>query len=75
MRVVVYVGSLDGTLFAFDAAGVTSCGGIPRTCAPLLHRIVGSPFVYIPSSPAVANGVVYVIANDGKLHAFGLAPV
>src|SRR4051794_13641983 len=32
---MVYVGSLDGTLYAFDAAGVQGCSGTPKTCAPL----------------------------------------
>ena len=32
---VVYVGSLDRHLYAFDAAGVTGCSGTPKTCAPL----------------------------------------
>ena len=55
---VVYVGSDDTNLYAFDAAGVTGCGGTPKTCTPLLAADTGS-FV-VTSSPAVANGMVYV---------------
>jgi outer membrane protein assembly factor BamB/uncharacterized membrane protein YoaK (UPF0700 family) len=64
---VVYIGSTDGKLYAFDAAGVTGCSGSPKTCAPLW---TGSTTDIIFSSPAVANGVVYVGSNDGKLYAF-----
>jgi outer membrane protein assembly factor BamB len=32
---VVYVGSSDGNLYAFDAAGNMNCSGAPKTCAPL----------------------------------------
>src|SRR5882724_539111 len=31
---VVYVGSDDGLLYAFDAAGGTGCSGGPTTCTP-----------------------------------------
>ena len=57
---VVYVSSPAG-VSAFDAAGSTNCSGAvtARTCAPLWGtgaNGVGDP----NSSPAVANGVVYV---------------
>ena len=57
---VVYVSSPAG-VSAFDAAGSTNCSGAvtARTCAPLWGTAangVGDP----NSSPAVANGVVYV---------------
>src|SRR5690349_18003301 len=32
---VLYVGSLDGHFYAFDANGSTNCAGAPLTCAPL----------------------------------------
>ena len=32
---IVYVGSIYGELYAFDAAGVNGCSGIPKTCLPL----------------------------------------
>ena len=62
---MVYVGSGDGKLYAFDAAtGVqkwTSSAGIDT-----------GDTIYF-SSPAVANGVVYVGSTDGKLYAFHLS--
>jgi len=67
---VVYIGSQtsnvnnDGRLNAFAAAG---CGS--PVCAPLWQGIAG-PQSILQSSPAVANGVVYVGAFDGKLYAF-----
>ena len=66
---VVYVGSQDGKLYAFNAAG---CGG--PLCKPLWTAQVGASI--FGSSPAVANGVVYIASfteSDGstsKLYAF-----
>src|SRR5439155_502446 len=62
LRGVAYVGSGDGKLYAFAAAG---CGA--STCAPLWTAATGGP---IYSSPAVAGGTVYVGSNDDKLYAF-----
>jgi outer membrane protein assembly factor BamB len=67
---VVYVGSLDHSLYAFDAGGITSCAGTPKTCAPLWTATTGAG---VFSSPAVAGGVVYVGSFDGKLYAFDAA--
>jgi outer membrane protein assembly factor BamB len=55
-----------GGLAAFDANRVTNCSGVPKTCVPLWTGAM--PFV-VNSTPAVANGVVY-IANNG----IGLTP-
>jgi outer membrane protein assembly factor BamB len=63
---VVYVGSEDEKLYAFNAGG---CGGHP-TCAPLW---TATTFGAIVSSPAVANAVVYVGSGNGKLYAFHLS--
>jgi outer membrane protein assembly factor BamB len=54
---VVYVGSEDDKLYAFNAAGG----------ALLWTATTGGP---IDSSPAVVNGLVYVGSNDGNLYAF-----
>jgi outer membrane protein assembly factor BamB len=68
---VVYVGSTGGTLYAF-AVGCGSGGG---TCSPLWTAtpdgglLYGSEFL---SSPAVANGVVYIGSTDGKLYAYAV---
>ncbi|HJV08680.1 MAG TPA: PQQ-binding-like beta-propeller repeat protein, partial [Acidimicrobiales bacterium] len=57
---VVYVGSRDGKLYAFDAAGG----------APVWAATTGGA---VDSSPAVASGMVYVGSNDDKLYAFDAA--
>jgi len=68
---VVYVGSDDFELYAFDATGVTGCSGVlpNKTCTPLWHGVTGS---WVVSSPAVANGVVYVGSADHKLYAYAV---
>src|SRR5207237_5273885 len=58
---VVYVGSVDGKLYAFPASCSTPCGFL------WVSQPTGAS---IYSSPAVANGVVYVGSNDRKLYAF-----
>jgi glucose dehydrogenase len=54
---VVYVGSLDGNVYALNA----------RTGARLWSFTTGSRVI---SSPAVANGVVYVGSDDNNVYAF-----
>jgi len=69
---VVYVGTLDGRLMAFDAKGNTGCtGSAPRTCQPLWSATLSS--LAITSTPAVANGVVYVGTQAGYLVGFDAA--
>jgi outer membrane protein assembly factor BamB len=51
-------GSEDGELYALDA----------ETGAKLWSY----PVQVFASSPAVANGVVYIGSEDGELYAFGL---
>jgi outer membrane protein assembly factor BamB len=56
---VVYIGSYDHHVYALNA----STGAL----------LWGHPIGYlVRSSPAVANGVVYVGSRDGKVYAFGL---
>lgn len=68
---LVYVGSQtsftsnDGRLNAFDAAG---CGA--SVCSPLWQGLAGKDSI-LESSPAVADGTVFVGAFDGRLYAFG----
>ncbi len=66
---MVYAAEDGGKLYAFSAAGSTNCSGTPpnRSCSPLW---TGTSRWGIDSSPAVANGVVYVGAGDSKLYAF-----
>jgi outer membrane protein assembly factor BamB len=52
--------SLDGTVYALDAS----------TGQKLWSYTTGG---FVPSSPTVANGEVYVGSGDGKLYAFDLA--
>lgn len=65
---IVYVGSADGRLYAFNESGGTSCTGVPRSCAPLWQGVTGDIISY--SSPAVVDGVVYIASADGRLYAF-----
>ena len=67
---VVYVGSDDDKLYAFDAAGKTNCNSMTQSCNPLWTATTGGA---VGSSPAVANGVVYVGSGDDKLYAFDAA--
>ncbi len=72
---VVYVGGTGqspNNLFAYDANGVTNCSivGQTQTCQPLWQ---GTTNGLVISSPAVANGVVYVGSSDGNLYAFAAA--
>jgi outer membrane protein assembly factor BamB len=60
---VAYVGSQDGSLYAFPL----SCVG---TCTPLWTAATGGP---IESSPAIAGGTIYVGSDDGHLYAFNEA--
>lgn len=67
---VVYVESFDSKLYAVDAAGVTNCSGVPKTCQPLWSATAGGSENQ-QSAPAVANGVVYV--GSFNLFAFDAA--
>jgi outer membrane protein assembly factor BamB len=66
----VMVGSSDGRLLAFDAAGSTNCSGTPKVCTPLWTANVGTAIV---GSPTVSGTVVYVGTTDGALRAFDIA--
>ena len=59
---VAYVGNDNGTLYAFDANGVSNCSGTPNQCNPLW---TATPGTIDAAGPAVANGSVYVTDNDG----------
>jgi hypothetical protein len=64
---VVYAEDAEGTLFAFDAGGVTNCSGTPTICSPLWTATLAGTDE-LGASPAVANGTVY--APGGTLEAF-----
>jgi hypothetical protein len=55
------------TLYAFDAAGVNGCGGVPKTCAPLWsYSDAGATF----QQPVIVNGLVYAGTSAGGLVVF-----
>jgi outer membrane protein assembly factor BamB len=60
---VVYVGTGDGSLYAY----LVGCADNGGSCAPLWTATMGAA---IDSSPAVANGVVYVGSVNGNLYAY-----
>jgi outer membrane protein assembly factor BamB len=64
---LVYVGDSNGTMLAFDAGGVSNCSGPPKICTPIWAS-QASTTIFL-SSPAVANGVVY-IGSFHDVHAF-----
>jgi PQQ-like domain len=72
---VVYVAA-NGALAAFDAAAPANCpgSGTVKTCtlAPLWTSASSAP-VNSDSSPTVANGVVYVSADNSGTYAFDAA--
>ena len=65
----IYTADQGGTVYAYQAPGVggASCSGVPIVCLPVWYS--GS-LGTLDSSPAVADGVVYVGADSGKLYAF-----
>jgi outer membrane protein assembly factor BamB len=72
---IIYVGHSTGTqslLSAFDAAGSSGCAGSPKTCSPLWQSSTLTSLGN-PSSPAVANGVVFIGSRDGNVYAFDAA--
>jgi PQQ-like domain len=76
---IVYVTGVvfpDVVLFAFDAAGQQGCTGTPKVCAPLWTAIVeedGNDNAAGGSSPAVANGRVFVPGGDNTVYVFDAA--
>ena len=59
---VVYANSVNGTLYAYDAAGQTNCAGAPKVCEPLW-----TAFTDNSSSPVVAEGRVYLMDDSARL--------
>ncbi len=65
--------STPGKVATFDTAGAIGCSGDPKTCQPLWTAAVGgsgAPAVVALAPPVVANGRIFVGADDGKLSAF-----
>ena len=63
---MVYVGSDDHHVDAFDATGTTDCAGAPKTCTPLWTTTTGAA---VAGSPIVAQGTVYFGSLDDSLYA------
>lgn len=59
--VFIGTGVGDHYLRAYDAAGITNCAGVPKTCNPLWSGDTGSS---VRSSPAAAGEYLYV-GRDG----------
>ena len=64
---VVFIGSRDGSVYGFDAAGNSGCSGSPKACNPLWSSPTNGQ---VNSSPAVAGGKVFVGSNDKSLYVF-----
>src|SRR6266566_3008803 len=62
---IVYVGSDDHSLHAFNAGG---CGSNTTPCPSLWTGHTDGTIYY--SSPAVVNGIVYIGSEDHNLYAF-----
>jgi outer membrane protein assembly factor BamB len=58
--------TLDGTMYGFDASGV---GVAIDANGTVIWQKTFFALDSAGSSPAYANGVLYVVLNDGKLHA------
>jgi outer membrane protein assembly factor BamB len=69
---IVYVGTTDGRVMAFGATGATNCTGpAPKACLPLWATSATTEGIV--STPAVANGVVYVGNGFGFIDAYDAA--
>jgi outer membrane protein assembly factor BamB len=60
---VLYLGTTDRKLYAFDATGNTNCSGTPKACGPIWTAPTGDLITF--DAPAVAYGKLYVGTNDG----------
>jgi hypothetical protein len=70
---VVYAAGSSGVLMAFDAAGIKGCSGTPTVCEPLWSADVGHG--QISNTPAIVDGQVVVMTQDGYLAAYDAAGV
>jgi hypothetical protein len=63
-----------GALYAFDARGTTNCSDTPKMCTPLWTARVPGPTGFVPGSPVIAYGHVYVDMS-GRVEVFDEAGV
>src|SRR5436309_1642443 len=66
---LIYIGSDNGNLYAFDATMAGQSNWVPKWVAAT-NPATPTKQRGIASSPAVADGLVYVSSRDGKLYAF-----
>ena len=67
---ILFIGSDDQHLYAFDANGSKNCSGTaPKKCTPLWSAATNGA---VRSSPAPVGNNVYVGSEDHKLYAYGL---
>lgn len=66
---IVYVGSDSATLNYLGGTGPFNFYALNATTGTILWTYTADGPIY--SSPAIANGAVYVGSNDGKVYAFG----
>jgi outer membrane protein assembly factor BamB len=69
---LIYIGSDNGNLYAFDAAIAAQSNWVPKWVAST-NPSTRTGQRGIASSPAVANGLIYVSSRDGNLYAFDAA--
>ena len=69
---LVFVGGSSHTLYAFNAACTGQCRPLwSFGAAPAIAPSANIVSTFMNSSPAVANGMIYVGSGDYKLYAFG----
>ena len=66
---VLFIGALDGRLYAYDAAGSQACSGTPTVCDPVWSWKISDEAIW--SSPTIVNGRVFVGSSDKNLWSFG----
>jgi len=65
---MVYIGSLDGRLYAYRSTGCAQSSCAQSPCAPRWYTTPTRDL--ITAAPAVAAHTVFVSSNDGTLYAF-----
>jgi outer membrane protein assembly factor BamB len=67
----VYVATTNNAIVsAYSAAGTTNCSGTPKTCTPLWTTSPTGVGAFQKTTPSVANGVLYIGNNNGKVYAY-----
>jgi outer membrane protein assembly factor BamB len=64
---LVFTGSDDGNIYAFDAGGTVNCTGTPNQCQPV-WMTTGT------GDPIIANGRLYISKTDLRTHVYEVSP-